>query len=132
METEYITGAEFGRWRVDFQAFQDRLEDRLAEGFHGVHSRLDELNGRTRKNSESIVVLTKDVELLQTKGCAQLQAHRGLLDVLPETGLSSTPWARRRQLIIGGGLVTGGALIIPVIREVIVLGGEVLRWLAAH
>lgn len=35
----------------------DRLYDLMEKGFHGVHSRLDDLNGRTRSAEQKIAVL---------------------------------------------------------------------------
>ena len=34
--------------RDEFQAFSDRIERAMADGFSGIHARLDALNGRTR------------------------------------------------------------------------------------
>ena len=121
MSEEYITSGEFGRWRGDFQAFQERLEERLNEGFHGINHRLDELNGRTRRNSESIVALDSRVENIRHSGCARLHYHEKAL------ALGATPPTARwkdKRLWVGGGV---GAAIITTIYE----GVRALQQLAA-
>lgn len=125
MGDDMITGAEFGRFRVDFSAWQDRLETRLSEGFAGVHNRLDELNGRTRKNTENLMVLDAKVARLepiethvmeiQSKGCAQFEAHRALMSPAEIAEEERPKWPRRRQVAAGGGLVGAGVLLTKLV-----------------
>ena len=43
--------------RDDLNRLEDRLTEAMAQGFSGVHSRLDALNGRTRTAETNIVRL---------------------------------------------------------------------------
>jgi hypothetical protein len=43
--------------RDDLDKMADRLEARMRDGFDGVHTRLDHLNGRTRKSETAIAIL---------------------------------------------------------------------------
>ena len=101
MGDDNVTGAEFGRWRSDFAAFQDRLESRLSMGFGQINARLDELNGRTRKNSEGLGVLDARVSSIQEQGCAQIHAHREL--VTEASALAAPAPSRKRDAAMAGG-----------------------------
>lgn len=131
---EYITAAEFARWRTDFVAFRAELNAQLRDGFTGTHDRLDEINGRTRKNSEGIVELTtrldrideddgairQTVTAIQSQGCAQLKHHGAMIQTLQNGGEDvPTAWPRRKQVIVGGGLVAGGAALWPVLTQIL-------------
>ena len=109
MSDDFVTSGEFGRWRSDFQAFQERLDERLDRGFSGVNHRLDDLNGRTRKNSEAIVSLDQRIDSIRNGGCGQLRAHQKLLG----TDAPKARW-RDRRVWFGGGV---GAALIAAMYE---------------
>lgn len=139
MSDEHVTSAEFTRFRSDFTAFQDRLQRQIDGGFTGVHGRLDELNGRTRGNSEAIVglgtrltSLEKEegealavVEGIRDHGCSQFENHSSVMramngderDDLDLTG----HWSPRKKVAVGGGLVAvggiGGAIVLELLRN---------------
>ena len=111
MSDEFITSGEFSRWRADFQGFQERLDERLDSGFDGMNHRLDELNGRTRRNSEAIIALDSRVENIRHSGCARLASHqkaRALGAAAP------TSWHKDKRIWFGVG---GGASVIAVLYE---------------
>jgi hypothetical protein len=56
-----------------FDKVFDILRQEMQEGFKGIHSRLDSLNGQTRKHGESIAVLEQVVKHIDTKGTEGLQ-----------------------------------------------------------
>jgi hypothetical protein len=112
MSDEFITGGEFGRWRQDFQSFQERLDERLDRGFGGLNNRLDELNGRTRKNSEAIVSLDTRVENIRTSGCQNLKAHQ---TTLAKIGPPQQRWHSDKRLWFGSA---AGASVIALLYEV--------------
>ena len=132
---DYITGAEFARWRTDFVAFRAELAVQIRDGFAGTHARLDEINGRTRKNSESVVELTtrldkideddsaikNTVDAIQSKGCAQLKNHGEIVQVIRGDGEGTTPegWSRRKKVAVSGGLIAGGAALWPVLAGIL-------------
>lgn len=123
MAEDNVSGAEFGRWRQDFSAFQDRLESRLNDGFTGVHDRLDELNGRTRKNSEAVVALDMRVTAIQSTGCGQFQAHRAVLEATTDLDAPTRKWHQDKRIIgpaVGLGVpaaLYGGFELIKVVFE---------------
>ncbi len=112
MSDEFITGGEFGRWRQDFQSFQVRLDERLERGFGGLNDRLDDLNGRTRKNSEAIVALDSRVENIRTSGCQNLKSHQAALTKL---AVPPQQWHKDKRLWFGSA---AGASAIAAIYEV--------------
>jgi hypothetical protein len=94
MADEYITGGEFGRFRADFTAWRAEIAKQMTDGFAGVHSRLDDINGRGRKNSEDIRVMEAELHNLVENGCAQYNDHRKLLDdvVVPAVSRPKVLW----------------------------------------
>ena len=124
VEQEYITAAEFGRWRTDFIAFRAELSVQLRDGFKGLADRLDDINGRGRENATAIEVLISrldgvdrddgsikaTVQDIQQHGCAKLREHGSVVQAL-QNGGDDVPerWPRRKQVAIGGGLLAGGA-----------------------
>lgn len=54
---------ENGITREEFQTFSLRLDQAMAQGFTGIHDRLDMLNGRTRLNENAIAVLQERSEV---------------------------------------------------------------------
>ena len=111
MPDDFITSGEFSRWRSDFQEFQGRLDERLDKGFDGLNHRLDDLNGRTRKNSEAIIALDSRVENIRTSGCSQVAAHKKTLD-----RITPQPHRKRDKRVWLGG--AGGASLIAALYEV--------------
>jgi len=120
MAEDLVTGAEFGRWRVDFQEFQRRLEERLDRGFEDMNERLDVLNGRTRTNSERIAVLDERTTVIATKGCARLDQHQALL--LDPTPVVVRRWHEHPATKAGAGGLGLGAGIGAVIEVVKAFG----------
>ena len=59
---------------ISFDKVFDILRQEMHEGFKGIHSRLDSLNGQTRKHGESIAVLERVVQHIDVKGTEGLQA----------------------------------------------------------
>jgi len=124
LRDEFVSGAEFGRFRADFQAFQNRLEERLDHGFVGMNNRLDALNGRTRNSEQNIAVIErrlgaieaedsyieKTVEDIKSHGCAQLEKHEAVVETLG--------WSSRKKVAAAGGLVGLGALIWPALQQI--------------
>lgn len=133
MADDYVTGAEFGRWRLDFNSFQDRLETHLRAsdverqaGFTGVHERLDELNGRTRKNSEALVALDGQVANVQARGCGQIAEHQKTLLAISQAPAVTTeepPWHKNKNTWLGMG---GGATIAAILYELVRIGAKAL------
>ena len=121
---DFVTGPEFGRFRADFQAFQDRIEQRIEHGFTGINARLDLLNGRTRSAEQTIAVVERrlmaiesedgaieaTIEQIQQHGCGKLGTHEM---VLRELG-----WTPQKKAAVAGGLVTTGALMWPAIQKI--------------
>lgn len=54
-----------GPTREEFAAFSDRLYTQMDDGFAGVHSRLDELNGRTRTGEIETGKLGVRIEVIE-------------------------------------------------------------------
>lgn len=120
MADEYVTSGEFGRWRTDFAAYQTREADHLESmerrivahidaRVDGIDQRLDELNGRTRKNSEAIIALDSQVEAIATHGCGQLAVHR---QTLAEMEDRRPPLHRDRRAYGSAGL---GAAVVALL-----------------
>lgn len=141
---DVVTGAEFGRWRSDFQAFQTRLDSQLLDGFRGVHSRLDELNGRTRHNSEAIIVASARLDRIEDEdnkieevvrsikddGCSQLANHAQILKATGGVPAESIlPFnLTSRKVAVGGGLVGLGTILWPILREIPHLLQNFITW----
>jgi hypothetical protein len=142
MADETISGAEFGRFRVDLSARLDRQDRAIDDGFEGVHKRQDDANGRTAKNSAAIIRVEEKIARLepiehhvlaiQSHGCAVFEQHRAMMTPAEIIEEDRPKWPRRRQVIAGGGLVAAGAVVWPAIREVAHLFGELLKQLGAH
>lgn len=132
MNEDVVSGAEFGRFRNDFLAFQDRLQRQIDTGFGGVHGRLDELNGRTRRNSEAIAVIDTRIGNLETEegsvsavvtnirdhGCSQLENHTSVLQAANGGGPLAGYWTPKKKAAVGGGLLATGALIWPALEAI--------------
>jgi hypothetical protein len=120
MVDDFVTTGEFSRWRADFQGFQARLNDQLHDGFTGIHARLDQLNGRTRQNSEMIAssateleLVKEDIDLIRDRGCAQLASHRATL-----AGALAPPadfqWTKKHTAVTGAAGAAGAAILALV------------------
>jgi hypothetical protein len=121
MTDDFVTGAEFGRFRLDFSAYQGR-EAKLLEAMEGrivahidtrcdgLDERLDVLNGQTRKNTDSVVLHNEKIETIQRGGCGQLAAHRTLLEGQrgDSDGGTSRTLFRDKRTYAGGGLALAG------------------------
>lgn len=128
---DYVTGAEFARWMREESEFRDRLERRMATsaaavqtGLDKIESHLAEINGRTRKNSEAIAVIEREVEAIKSEdaaieeavenikvhGCGQLGNH--------ETVLRTLGWTTPKKAAVAGGLIGGGVLAWPAVQKI--------------
>lgn len=127
MADDMITGAEFGRFRADFAAWQDRHERMTTEGFKGVHDRLDTLNGRVRTAETELALVVERAGRIDTineavteihdKGCAQYAAHRDVLEEIAPDSVKPKILTKRNAAIGGVGL-GAGLLTVPVIQEI--------------
>lgn len=106
MPTEHLTTGEFVR------AIDALKEDMLRPGFSGVHTRLDTLNGQTRKNSEAIA--RNEVRLTALENRPALEQRAG--GALVPAGMSN-------RAVAGWG--TLGVSLSAV-------AGILLQWLAMH
>jgi hypothetical protein len=119
MSDDFITGAEFGRWRLDHQAFQARLDSRLDAGFDGINERLDTLNGRTRKNSEDIVALDQKVLHVATRGCAKYGEHKDAIEAIVAKEVVTSGGFKDWHPVAKVGAGAGGFAIIAAMMEII-------------
>ncbi len=114
----------------------EAIRDVMTDGFAGVHSRLDTLNGRVRETEEMVSVLEDRSQrnetgigslgdrlaLLQTKGCAVGQVLHGMSS---ERG--DAPWWTPKRAAQVGGIAGGG---VAVTLGLIELGKAVVTALA--
>lgn len=144
MPEETITGAEFGRFRADLSARLDRQDRAIDEGFRGVHRRQDEANGRTTKNAEKLIKVESHLDTIQAQvesinakaervepiaaevseirkhGCAQLEHHAAAVAQINGGGATDpAQWDRKKKAMVGGGLIAGGAALIPILQEIV-------------
>jgi hypothetical protein len=119
MDGEFLTTGEFGRFRADFTQWQAELRRQMFEGFQGTHTRLDDINGRGRKNSEAIAVLESEVRNLTDHGCAQYDEHRKVLTevVVPSLEKRSTPWSEWHPAAKVGA-AGGGFAVLAALMEI--------------
>jgi hypothetical protein len=120
MSEDYITGSEFGRWRSDHQAFQARLDSRLDAGFDGINERLDTLNGRTRKNSEDLVVLDQKVLHIAARGCGKYGEHKDVIEAIAarDPSVARPGWQDWHPAAkIGAG--AGGFAVLATLMEMV-------------
>ncbi|MCX6551184.1 MAG: hypothetical protein NTY02_09310 [Acidobacteria bacterium] len=122
---DFVTGAEFGRFRADFSSYQTReaalleaMEGRIVTHIDarvdGIDDRLDILNGQTKKNSEAVAVHTEQILAIQVRGCGQLAAHRGTLESLrPDPDVPDLkPWHRDKRTWTGTGMGIAGVTVL--------------------
>lgn len=114
-DEDSVSGAEFGRWRADFQAYQTRLDTRLDKGFGDLNERLDTLNGRTRSLESGVAVLGSRVTKVETSGCGQLLQHQQVISAMAVTP-DAKPIHRDPRAYAGAGI---GTLIATVLYELI-------------
>ena len=128
---DYVTAAEFSRWMQMESDFRTRIEHRLElnaqevrSGLGKIEHHLADINGRTRKNSESVAVLERNFDAMKSEGlhietvvddikahgCAQFAAH--------ETIIQTIGWSGQKKAAIAGGLVGAGALAWPAIQKI--------------
>jgi hypothetical protein len=118
MAEDYITGAEFGRWRSDHQAFQARLDSRLDAGFDGINERLDTLNGRTRKNSEDLVVLDQKVLHIAARGCGKYAEHKDAIESLVTKEVATRQGWQDWHPAVKAGAGVGGFTALAALMEI--------------
>jgi len=142
---DYVTGAEMSRWMTEESDFRARLERRMADnaqavqvGLGRIETHLAEINGRTRKNSECIAVIEREldaiksedgsiermVEQIRIHGCGKLKAHK---DVLQTIG-----WTPRKKAAVAGGLFGAGALVWPALQRIAEAVHAVVTWANTH
>jgi hypothetical protein len=121
---DHITGPEFTRWTTELTRQIAANASAVNEGLGRIERQLAEINGRTRKNTESILVIERDLDAiksedtaidekvddLKTNGCAQFLAHE---NVLRELG-----WTPKKKAAVAGGLVGTGVLAWPAIQKI--------------
>lgn len=128
---EFVTAAEFSRWMQMESDFRTRLEHRLElnaqevrSGLGKIEGHLAEINGRTRKNTDAIAVMEREVSAIKqedlaiervvddikSQGCAQFAQH--------EAVLTSLGWTPKKKVAVAGGLVGTGVLIWPAIQQI--------------
>jgi len=128
---DYVTGGEFARWMTEEAEFRARLERRMEvnalavqTGLGEIKTHLAEINGRTRRNSEDIAVIQRELQAIESEdvaiektvaeiqahGCGQLAAH--------ETVLRNLGWTPQKKAAVAGGLLGTGALMWPAIQEI--------------
>ena len=108
---EHLTTGEFER-------FVDRLRDDLRDGFRGVHTRLDTLNGQTRRHGEAIAA--HEARLLGL--------DREMRDV--KRGRPLVPEGMSKRKAVSWGVVALAALTLA--QEVVKAGGAELLELLFH
>lgn len=123
-QPDYITGPEFSRWTAEITRQLTANAAAVQVGLGQIERHLAEINGRTRKNTETIAVLSRDMEAiksvdgaiekevedLRTHGCAQFVAHEAMVTDLG--------WTRRKKATVAGGLVGMGVLAWPAVQEI--------------
>jgi hypothetical protein len=131
MADDYVTSGEFGRWRSDFAAFQDRLQEQLRDGFSGVNERLDISNGRTRKNEQEIATLQERTSRMACVEHATRTAEiaKSLERIESQGGASSlvSGWSGKKK-VAAAGIGSVGAL--GVLYSGFELGKEIIKLLA--
>lgn len=121
---EVITAGEFGRFRADFQQFQTRLEQRLNDGFTGLHSRLDDIDARTRSNAERIVCLDVRLGRIERDEQAVNTTVNQIRDeAIARTGEppSMSGWTAKKKATVIGSAAAGGAVLWSIVYEVLKL-----------
>ena len=119
MADEFLTSGEFGRFRIDLTAWRAEIAKQIADGFTGVHSQLDDINGRGRRNSEQIAVLHTEVQNLTDHGCAQYEEHRKVLTdgVIPKLDQIEPTGCREWHPVAKGAAGVGGFAALATLME---------------
>lgn len=128
---DYVTGSEFARWMDEESKFRERLERRMHDnaqavqaGLGKIETHLADINGRTRKNSECIAVIEREIDAIKSEdkaiertveqirnhGCGKLEAH--------EIVLQTIGWTPQKKVAVAGGLVGAGALVWPALQKI--------------
>ena len=115
MSDDFITGGEFGRFRADHSAWRIEIGKQITDGFAGVHSRLDAMNGRGRETAAKVEIVEADVERLMVHGCGQYEKHRAIL----EGGTVEGGVSKKRQAVTAAGAGAGVVGLIEMARAVV-------------
>ena len=115
MGDDFITGGEFGRFRADHSAWRIEIGKQITDGFAGVHSRLDAMNGRGRETAAKVEIVEADVERVMVHGCGQYERHRDIL----EGGTVEGGVSKRQQVGIAAGTGAGLVGVIEIVRAVV-------------
>jgi hypothetical protein len=121
---QFVSSEEFAHFRDDIKEMRRALEKQIEVGFGGINARLDSLNGRTRSAEQTIAVVERRLQAIEsddrsieavvtdikTHGCAQLETH--------ETVLRELGWSPRRKAVVAGGLMGAGAMFWPAIQKI--------------
>lgn len=159
---EYVSGAEFGRWRQDFNEFQKRLDQRLAADHKALTDELTiiktlqrEANGKTATNIKEIAIIRREIEAIKSEdgriekvvesiqkdGCHQYDHHIQTLEVLEGAGVlpntdGYTPKGFALPKLSGRQKAVAGvgvtALLIPAVSDLLQLLKAVVVWMAAR
>ena len=99
MSSEPVSQSEFNRaW--------DALRDDIHRGFTGMNSRLDTLNGQTRRHGEAIVVLEHAV-----------QAVKDAQRAVEEVGTATRP--SKKQITGVASVAAGGAYVLVEVGKAV-------------
>lgn len=134
--TDFITGSEFSRWTTELTRQLTANAGAVESGLGRIERHLAEINGRTRKNTEAIAVMERELAAIKSEdaeiehvvadikahGCAQLSTH--------ETVLRDLGWTTKKKAGVAGGLVGIGALAWPAVQELAAALHAGLDWLA--
>jgi hypothetical protein len=125
-DAEKIGAGEFGRFRLDFQAFQarlstdlnaiqDRLERRMQDGFGTVIEKQDQTNGQVATHTQELIRVDGAVTTVRDKLCEHLDAHE---KSGTDPGGAGFVWKPKHTAAAGGAMaVMAGA--VEVIRSVV-------------
>lgn len=150
---DYITNPEFSRWTAEIGRQLTANAADVERGLSKIDAHLEALNGRTRKNTEAIAVIERELEAIksedesieravtsiQEEGCHQYKEHRNVLNAIEGSGaLPSTdehagfrlPTLTLKQKAAASIGVT--ALLIPAVGDLFRLITAVVAWVAQH
>jgi hypothetical protein len=116
MADDYVTTGEFGRFRADQAQWRGEIAKQITDGFSGIHTRLDAMNGRGRDTAAKVDIVEADVERVMKHGCGQYERH---LEVLGDTSVAETGVSKKKQVGIAAGTGAGIVGFIELMRAVV-------------
>lgn len=103
-----------GPSRAEFKAFTERVYEQMDDGFSGVHSRLDVLNGRTGKGEVA------DAELRQRITSVEKEVFDEPRRRATDVPAPAPPFFTKRE----GALVALGVAVVGALLKLMLLSGE--------